>query len=1001
MSMSMSMAKTYIKYYNKYCDIYGKDKTFVFMQVGSFYEAYGTDTEGPDLLHISKLLGVMRSRKGKTKSDTVSIEYPYFLGFPMGSLVKFLEILIENDYIVAIVDQITSNNGISEKFKKGEIRDVTNIYSKGTYIDNIDKKEGNYIVCLYISNDEQLHSGSLISVGMTGIDLSTGHIYTHEAYSLKYDESFALDESERFITNLDPKEIIIYYQNNTKNFKNAKNKEIIKSKDKEYVLNYLKIGMDSSRYYDYIDPKYSKLNFQNEMLGKVYTSTKSMLSPIEQLNLEKNIYSVVSMTILFDFIYNKNKELLNNLNIPLQFSTNKHLVLANNTIRQLDILENFNNNSKCKFRSLFHVVNNTSTAVGERLLKSRILSPFINSNEINKIYDFVDEMKKDELYKKIEKHLDNIRDIERLQRKMELQMMRPFEVTPFVTSYEYIYKIIEEIKSNKKSVLNQLLIDNDILKQITKFINVINATFDVNELDKYSNFEIKTSIFKDGIHKDIDKLKENVDMAHEFMENLRESLDNLINSTEKKWITLQKNNKEGFYLSLTNSRAKTLKDKINASFDKLKEFKVGDKTIDITSKLVYKEVGKNTKIYFPSLDQKSDNIEKYNAEMMLLNKKYYLEEIKSLHNKFNELFKQCDLFIANIDFIKSAAKTSSLYGYVRPLLVDKPDSYVYASKIRHPIIERIIDYEYVPHDIELGNDLKGMLLFGINSSGKSSCMKAIGLNVVMAQAGLYVPAEKFVLSPYHTLFTRITGDDNIFRGLSSFTMEMVEINAIMKRSDKNTLVIGDEVCRGTEHISGNAIVATTILQLAKSEASFIFATHLHEIMKIQRIKDLSKVKPFHLSVSYDEKTKSLIYDRMLKEGSGEEIYGITVAQYIIQDKNFIDTALEIKNELMESFDSIIPGKTSKYNSNIYVYECNLCGKKDKNSHLSQLETHHINFQKDCENGIVKNKKHLKKNQEANLIVLCNECHDKIHSGKIKLSGYVMTSKGKKIISEDE
>jgi DNA mismatch repair protein MutS len=343
-----------------------------------------------------------------------------------------------------------------------------------------------------------------------------------------------------------------------------------------------------------------------------------------------------------------------------------------------------------------------------------------------------------------------------------------------------------------------------------------------------------------------------------------------------------------------------------------------------------------------------------------------------------------------------------MYGYAKPTILKKDFGYVSVKQLRHPIVERLIDYEYVPHDIELGNDnLKGILLYGLNSSGKSTNMKAIGLGIIMAQSGMFVPAQKFTFSPYRSLYTRITGDDNIFRGLSSFTLEMVEVNAILKRADEHTLVIGDEVCRGTEHISGNAIVATTILKLAEAESSFIFATHLHEITTLQEIKKLNNVKAFHLNVSYDEKTKSLVYDRKMKEGSGEQIYGITVARYIIQDKDFIDQALKIKNELLDSHDTIISGKTSNYNKNVYVYECHLCGKKDKKSHLSTLETHHINFQKDCEKGLVKEKQHLKKNQEANLVVLCTECHDKIHEGKIKLNGYVMTSKGKSIVIKNE
>jgi DNA mismatch repair protein MutS len=111
-------------------------------------------------------------------------------------------------------------------------------------------------------------------------------------------------------------------------------------------------------------------------------------------------------------------------------------------------------------------------------------------------------------------------------------------------------------------------------------------------------------------------------------------------------------------------------------------------------------------------------------------------------------------------------------------------------------------------------------------------------------------------------------------------------------------------------------------------------------------------------------------------------------------------AVKLRNKLTESYDGILSGKKSKYNKNIMVYACHLCGTKDRDVHISNLETHHINFQSNCENGVVTDKKHLKKNNEANLIVLCNDCHDKIHAGKIVLDKYIMTSEGRKIIIKD-
>ena len=989
MTDDQSLGEEYAKYHNKYAEIYGKDKMVVLMQVGSFYEAYGTDTEGPDLKQLSQLTGVIRSRK-KTDSP-LSMSHPYFFGFPMNAFVKYLDMLIENNYVVVVMDQIPSIN----KNKKGEKRQVTNIYSRGTYIDNLDKKEGNYIACAYFSYDDQKNSKPLLSVGLTAIDVSTGHVYIHESYSTKYDECIALDETDRFFSSIEPTEIIIYYQDNTKETKNDKTKSKMKS-NIEYVMNYLKLNLESVRIYDNVDTKYSQINFQNEILKKVYPASKSLISPVQYLCLEKNIYSVTSLVLTFDFIFNRDDNLLNKLVKPIYFMNDHSLALGNNAIRQLDILENRNDNQS-KYKSLFHVINKTSTALGERFLKVRMISPLTNIKKLNKTYSCIDEMITNDFYKEVEKILDGIKDLERLVRKMQLQRLRPYEIPMLVDSYESVFQLIKLLKDNNEiDELNEMIPDDKIVIDSKKMVKYINKIFDMQELKKYTNFDIMTPIFNKGIHKDLDEVTDNVDYAQDFIEDLAEALDKLINDKNdaKKMINSKNNKKDGHYLLLTVPRGKKLQDIIKSK----KSISLGnDKTIE-PSVLEFKIIGNNMKIFFPSLDKKTDDIEKYQKKLLKLNKKYFLEELTEIHDKFSHIFSSINNFISNIDFIKSGAKVAKLFGYSRPIICKKDYGYINATQLRHPIIERIIDYEYVPLDIKLGTEeLKGITLFGENAAGKSSSMKAIGINVILAQCGLFVSAQRFVYSPYHALYTRISGDDNLFRGLSSFTLEMVEVNAILKRSDDYTLVIGDEVCRGTEHISGTAIVAATLLKLSQSGATFIFATHLHELMELNEIKELKNVAAYHINVTYDEKSDSLIYDRQLKKGSGEKLYGIKVARYIIQDNEFIDMATKIKNELLEQYDSMISGKKSNYNKNMFVYECHLCGQRDKISHVSNLETHHINFQKNCKDGLVEGKQHIKKNQESNLIVLCTSCHDKLHAGKMILGGYVMTSNGKSVV----
>lgn len=293
---------------------------------------------------------------------------------------------------------------------------------------------------------------------------------------------------------------------------------------------------------------------------------------------------------------------------------------------------------------------------------------------------------------------------------------------------------------------------------------------------------------------------------------------------------------------------------------------------------------------------------------------------------------------------------------------------------------------------------KRFLLGDFTVTHNSSLMKSIGLSVVMAQCGMFVPATSFEFSPYESIMARITGSDNIFKGLSSFALEMTELRAILKRTGPKTLVIGDEVCRGTEHISGNAIVAASIIKLAKTGSSFIFATHLHEIAEMDKIKELSNVKAFHLTVDYDKEKDILIFDRKLKEGPGDTVYGITVARYIIHDNEFIRLAQEIKNELLKKPNVILNDKKSTYNSEIFMHECSICHKSctDKN----KLDSHHINFQSDCIDGFVISKPYVPMNSKSNISVLCEDCHNKVHNNSLEIKGYLDTSNGRQLIYKE-
>lgn len=987
-----SITLDYLQYHDLYKKKYG-DKVFVLMQVGSFFEGYATKTRGPNLQQIANILNIICSKKDKSIPE-VNEKNPYMMGFPLISSEKFINLLVSNSYTVVVIEQVTPPPNPERK--------VTNIFSSGTYIDNIESADENFIVCVYLQEEKQRNGSYLLCSGMSAISISTGKTYIHEALSAESDNRFALDETNRFINSLHPSELIIFCENtNTDMISLLETNNI-----KPLIINKLS------------NNKYREIKFQNEFFGKIYQSKVSgMISPIEMLELERTEYTRMSFMLLLDFVKDHSEDILNDINIPEDYIDTSRLILGNNAIYQLNVISDVNINSAKKesnnIDSLFSVVNNTSTAMGYRLLKDRLVSPFISVNDIEKIYTQTELFLSEKFYNNIEENLSSISDIERLYRKMLLLRLAPYELVNLVDSCNESIKVYHKlvIKLEKHKVLIKLenhkdkfILRKETVDKINGFIKKIEKLYMMNELKKYSLNNISDTFFAQGIHKDIDKIRDKLKNELEFYEELCAVLSDYMGDNRKTstLITVKKNDRNGYYLTMSKNRTEILKknlEDIESITIKGKEVFIKDFVYDMNNK-------SNSKLSIPSLfnnnnnnnNDDTDDDENQNKKISELTYKYYIESLRELCIEYGTTIKELVPFIANVDFVKSNAKTSTKYNYTKPIISYDPlKSFIKAEKLRHPIIERLIDYEYIPHNVDIGTDLKGMLTYGSNGVGKSSYMKSIGLSIIMAQAGLYVPAEKYIYSPYNMLFTRITGNDNLFKGMSSFTVEMVELKTIMKRSGPRTMVIGDEVCRGTEHISGNAIVASTIIKLAKSGSSFIFATHLHELASMKRITELGVVKSFHISVDFDVKTQSLIYSRHLLPGPGEPIYGITVAKHIIQDTEFIKLATEIKNELLNNYDGVTSGKVSRYNSDLLVDECKLCGKTNKKLHISPLETHHILFQKDCtEEGFNKQKPHIKKNDLANLVVLCSECHDKLHNNEFSIDGYVMTSKGRSL-----
>jgi DNA mismatch repair protein MutS len=931
----------YIEYTRVYKEKYGSEFTIVLMQVGSFYELYSiTDDTTADIYKIADICNIQISRKNKTISE-VSISNPLMAGFPLYTLSKFTGLLLQHNYTIVLVEQVSE--------PPNPIREVTEILSPGMNI-NITTKKSNYIMVLYYEI-----INNLIIAGISGIDLTTGHNFIFEIASTKSDPDLSYDEVYRIIATYNPCEIVFL------------SSDKLSDDIKHNILKNLNINNILVHYkwenYEYIEIM-KKIVYQKAILEKAYSVKKSMLSIIELLNLDKYNNARISLCCLLQFAYEHNADIIKNLNIPEIFENNKILTIEYNSAVQLNLIGLHSGD-----KPLIDILNRCSTSFGSRVFKERLLNPIVNIEELNKRYDYIDYLLKDCKFKTLNKYLNNILDLERIKRKMIINKFHPMDWCGFNTSLENALLAASIVKEIDKEEINDIII---------KLKNSYDKIIDLNLATKYNLSDIKGTIFYNGTHKDIDEISNEYSESYNKIVTICSKISNLDNTGgDSTCCKIEYNERDGHYISITKKRYENA---LSKSFDYINKFE--KKSLNTSSNIL--------KLTNRDIINASNNIEK----CQILLSSVVLKEYKEFVTKFiidnGDNLDKLICFLTNLDISCCNAKNAFDYRYYRPNIFaenegNNNNSFVLADNVRHPIIERIDDsVPYIGNDININSN--GILLYGINASGKSSFMKMIGLNIIMAQSGMFVASHKFNFKLYHHIFTRISGMDNIYKGMSSFTVEMTELRNILQRCDKNSLVLGDEICCGTESISALAIVAAGIDSLIKKKSSFIFATHLHELTELEIIKSLvlnKTLKINHMHISIDDNNR-IIYERVIKEGQGSSIYGLEVCKSLDMPYDFMKIAENTRKEVQSLNSLIINIQKSKYNKEVIMLKCAICGN-------NSIDTHHIDYQSNADdNGYFKN---YHKNNKHNLVPLCKDCHNKEHNGEISINGYTKTSEG--------
>lgn len=961
---SLLLTQSYFKLQKLFEKKYGKDAV-ILMEIGTFFEVYEVNNDTEQIgkaKEIAELLNIQLTRKNKNILEN-SQTNPIMAGVPAVSLEKHLARIISTQkYTIAIIKQI----GTPPKVR----RVLDTIISPGTNFDYVQNSEENTITSIVIDKVRENYI-----IGYSSIDVTTGKCFFNEIFGTSDDPSFALDEVFNYMNTHKTNEVILTFLD----------KEI-KQKD---VLDYLELSHKTH----HINTSRAKISYQNELFKNIF-KIESLLSPIEHLDMERYPLSSESLTLLIDFVIEHDATIVQKLNNPIKLDLNHFIYLGNNALEQLNILESNHQ------PSLVSLLNNTSTAMGKRLLKERFSHPIKDEKELKRRYQLSIDLY--DYHAPIENSMGNIYDIERLARRIKLGRLHPFELSYLFDSL-YSIKEVVSFMEDYKFITPPCSSD-----AINIFLDTISNTFDLEVAAKYMLKDVSENMVKEKIDNKIDEFLAQNEELEKKIGLLQNHILKLLGTNDTNYVSINRLDKEGFYLSLTKNRYMSIKEELLNSHiiidDALYLFK--DFTIKIQTN--------NVKISNTLTNSISDTYVHNLRKIIELNKLVFREHISYYDKKFSTLLSDLVSFIAEIDVTISNIKTSKKYNYVCPKIVktEAKENFLELIEARHPIIEMGEEQGvYIPNDIILGNlnmakkeykdnviiknskplniidnHMHGVLLYGINSSGKSSLMKTIGLCVIMAQSGFFVPAKSMRFALFDSLFTRISGADNIARGLSSFAVEMLELKNIFNRATNKSLILGDEISHSTETMSGLSIIASAILKLSDMGSIFIFATHLHQLPEIKEIEVLRNLICLHLSVIYDENQDRLIFNRKLSYGSGSSMYGLEFAKSLHMDKEFLSMANKIRKDLTDDYNTVerlSQKKTSKYNKDLYMSACGICG-------APVDDVHHIKEQRKEKDGFVE---HVNINHKYNLIPLCKKHHKMVHDGKININGFITTSNG--------
>lgn len=770
-------------------------------RVGDFYETFGTDA-----IKTSQILGIVLTKRANGEGH---IE---LAGFPHHSVDSYLPKLVRAGLRVAICDQLEDPKSVKGIVKRG----VTELVTPGVTFNEqvLTSKKNNFLLSVHKEKEKY---------GVALVDISTGEFLVSEGN---------LEKLLHIVHTFDPSEII--YQRSAVLPSQLKNKNSFKLEDWAFQYNYA----------------YEKLTN--------HFKTNSLKGfGIEGLKL-----GIIAAGSIFAYLVeDTHHALLQHITKIQLIPQDDYLMMDHFTLRNLEIVYP----SHPQGKSLLDIIDKTSTPMGGRLLRRRLILPLKSVDEINRRLNLIEFFnKEDHLKYEIQQLLKSISDLDRLMGKLASEKISPKELGYFRQSLMNIHQI-KNLLHPFAEVLAWIEPLNNLEELIQYLQNYLNEELPVNIA--------KGNVIKSGISEDLDYLRGLQSKGKNFLD---EMCEREIERTGISSLKISFNGVFGYFIEVRN----THKDKVPADW-------IRKQTLVNAERYITEEL-KEYEEQILGAEEKISKIEHELYRKVCENVMIYIDAIQENSKIIGEL--DC-----GVSFSELAVSES----YTRPILNDS--FAIELKEARHPIIENALPLgeKYIPNDLFLDKDSQQiMMVTGPNMAGKSAILRQTAIICLMAQIGSFVPAKYAEIGVLDKIFTRVGATDNISAGESTFMVEMNEAANILNNISDRSLILLDEIGRGTSTYDGVSIAwaIAEYLHQHPTQAKTLFATHYHELNEMT--VNFERIKNFHVSIQ--ENKGNIIFMRKLLPGGSEHSFGIHVAKLAGMPSKVVNRANEVLKTLEKS-----------------------------------------------------------------------------------------------------